>query len=129
MKTKKYNCSAFVSAVRPRFLTRPTQLRIGVGQTATLECQVQAEPGYRLFWQKMIGAHVEQLIFPKQPIDGRLLVSEDGMLTISNVQKKDQAIYVCTVISGPETISASARLTVVCKLCLFILQLSYCFKR
>ena len=106
--------------MRPRFLTRPTQLRIGVGQTATLECQVQAELGYRLFWQKMTGAHVEQLIFPRQPIDGRLLASDDGTLTISNVQKKDQATYVCTVISGPETISASARLTVVGKL-LFIL--------
>ena len=63
-------------------------------------------------------ALMNERIFPKQPIDGRLLASEDGMLN-SNVQKKDQATYVSTVISGPETISESARLTVAGKLFIY----------
>ena len=106
------NFPFFLSTVLPKFLTRPGNLKVGLGQTAKFECIVQAEPGFKIIWQKTVGAHSVLLIKDQLPTR-RIIVGSDGSLTIRNVQKSDQASYVCTVISGSKPASATARLTVV----------------
>ena len=93
----------------PKFLTRPGNLKVGVGQDARFECRVSAEIGYKIIWQKQVGAQ-SWLLFKGQR--QRVLIGDDGSLTIENVQKEDEASYVCTVISGGKAVSATARLVV-----------------
>ncbi|XP_065055989.1 roundabout homolog 3-like isoform X2 [Rhopilema esculentum] len=96
----------------PKFLTRPGNLKVGVGQNARFDCKVEAEPGFKIIWQKTVGAHSVLLIRDQLP-SRRITVGYDDSLSIKNVQKKDEASYVCTVISELKTASATARLTVV----------------
>lgn len=93
----------------PKFLTRPGNLKVGVGQNARFECKVAAEPGYKIIWQKTVGAQ-SRLLFKDQ--QQRVIIGDDGSLTIENVQKEDEATYVCTVISSSKAASAAARLLV-----------------
>ncbi len=109
----------FAFLVLPRFLTRPANLKVGIGQDARFECKVQAEPGYKIIWQRINRA--QSAVFVKGQTEKRITIFDDGRLQIKNVQKNDEASYVCTVISGDKTESASARLSVVCKFLFFTL--------
>lgn len=93
----------------PKFLIRPENLKVGVGQRAHFECKVAAEPGYKIIWQKQVGAQ-SKLLFKGQ--SRRIIIGNDGSLTIENVQKEDEAAYVCTVVSRDKATTATARLTV-----------------
>ena len=93
----------------PKFLTRPGSLKVGVGQNARFECKVAAALGYEIKWQKIVGAQ-STMLFKGQ--EQRVIIGDDGSLTIENVQKEDEATYVCTVISSGKAASASARLLV-----------------
>jgi len=93
----------------PKFLIRPGNLKIGVGENARFECKVSAEPGYKIMWQKTVGAQSRLLFKNQLP---RIVIGDDDSLTIENVQKEDEATYVCTVISSGKLISATARLLV-----------------
>eukprot|EP00794_Sanderia_malayensis_P010863 gene10863-12018_t len=96
----------------PKFIERPGNLKVGIGQTARFECKVQAEPGYQIMWQRVNGPQVSLLA--RGQTESRVTIYKDGTLVIRNVQKNDEAAYVCTVISSNEkTESALARLTVV----------------
>ena len=106
----------------PKFLTRPGNLKVGVGQNARFDCKVEAEPGFKIIWQKTVGAHSVLLIRDQLP-SRRITVGYDDSLSIKNVQKKDEASYVCTVISELKTASATARLTVVGTLVVWPLML------
>lgn len=99
----------FSIQVFPKFLIRPESLKVGVGQKAHFECKVAAHPGYKRIWQKTVGAQTSLMY--SDPLL-RTLIAADGSLTIENVQKEDEARYVCTVISGEKAVSATARLTV-----------------
>ena len=103
----KYNISCF--KVLPKFLTRPANVKVGVGEIAKFECKVKAEAGFKILWQKMVGAQSILLFKDQLP---RFILGDDGSLTIQNVQKEDEATYVCAVISSSKVESASARLSV-----------------
>ena len=84
-------------------------MKVGVGQDARFEFKVSAEPGYRIMWQKTVGAQSRLLFKNQLP---RIEIGDDDSLTIKNVQKEDEATYVCTVISDGKLASATARLSV-----------------
>ncbi|PVD27655.1 hypothetical protein C0Q70_12822 [Pomacea canaliculata] len=89
----------------PSFLIKPSNLIVGKGRTATLQCVVTGNPPPTVFWSKGKEQH---LMFPNQE-NGRFSVSEDGTFRIRDVEYQDEGQYVCQALNvlGSEKATAT----------------------
>lgn len=98
-----------LSGDRPEFVELlPGQLKVMLGERATLECRVQANPLPDILWTKN-GHEVEES-------DERITLAYDGhicRLTIDQVTMDDEGRYSCEASNGFGRTSTYARLAVV----------------
>ena len=95
----------------PSLLQRPVETTVNESQTAILKCTAAGNPPPKVTWFKVNST---------LPV-GRHVVESSGALILQDIRPEDEGLYPCKAENLMGTISASARLTVQCKLH-FILQ-------
>ena len=95
----------------PSLLQRPVETTVNESQTAILKCTAAGNPPPKVTWFKVNST---------LPV-GRHVVESSGALILQDIRPEDEGLYTCKAENLMGTISASARLTVQCKLH-FILQ-------
>ena len=91
--------------MRPNIAQKPSDLSLGEGETATLECVASGHPKPTITWLR------NDLALPLG--DPRLRVNRgDGTLTIGELQTTDRGIYRCMASNELGTVSEFARLEV-----------------
>lgn len=89
---------ALLRTALPSFVTAPPKsVQVTAGSVARLECLVEGNPRPYQYWSKE-GTQV--LMFPGNTFSGeKFAVSDDGTLSISNVEKEDQGYWMCSGVS------------------------------
>lgn len=90
-------------------MTTPKSVQVTAGNIAKMECLLTGNPQPVYFWSKE-GTQV--LMFPGNTY-GKFAVSNDGTLSISNVEKEDQSFYICSAVSTVGSAITRAFLSVV----------------
>ena len=101
----------------PSLLQRPVGMSVNESQTAMLKCTADGNPRPNVTWSKLNSS---------LPV-GRHVVESSGALIVKDVRPGDEGVYICKAQSLLGQVSASAKLTVQCKLyscslCLMLLR-------
>ena len=83
------------TAALPSFVTKPKDIQVTAGSVSKMECLVTGNPQPVYFWSKESS---QVLMFPGNTY-GKFSVSNDGILSIANVEKEDQGFYICSSVS------------------------------
>ena len=94
----------------PSLLQPPVQTTVNKSQTAILKCTAVGNPPPRVTWSKVNST---------LPV-GRHVVESSGALILQDITPEDEGQYTCKAENLLGSINASARLTVQCKLRLFL---------
>ena len=106
------------SIAAPSLLQPPKETTINESQTAILECSVNGNPLPKVEWSKLNSS------LP----DGRHVIERSGALILREVRPGDEGLYSCRAENMLGSASASAKLTVQCKLPLSFLFLHFSFR-
>lgn len=98
----------FPITARPKFITRPRDLRVGLNEIANFECGATGNPTPTFYWRK---EGSQELFFPSSTSQ-RFLVTPEGTLTVRGVTKDDSGTYVCSAVSAAGSAETFARLEV-----------------
>ncbi|CAJ0583866.1 unnamed protein product, partial [Mesorhabditis spiculigera] len=95
----------------PTMTTRPADVNIKEGTTAEFECAASGQPAPKLFWNR---EGQQNILFPGQTsVDGRLKVTVDGKLVVTEARTIDEGSYVCAAVNTAGSSLAKASLTVI----------------
>ncbi|XP_022095861.1 roundabout homolog 1-like isoform X2 [Acanthaster planci] len=97
-------------SVIPTFTQAPMDRTVEIHHTASFQCQATGSPTPAIVWKKE-GSQEELLFVDMQ--SGRLQVTSDGELHVTDVREEDEGYYVCTAHSGSSVIEARAFLRVI----------------
>ncbi|XP_038047943.1 roundabout homolog 1-like isoform X2 [Patiria miniata] len=97
-------------SVIPTFTQAPVDRTVELHHTASFQCQATGSPPPAIFWKKE-GSQEELLFIGME--SGRLRVTSNGELHISDVREEDEGYYVCSAHSGSSMAEARAFLRVI----------------
>uniref|UniRef100_A0A0N5BC31 Roundabout homolog 2 n=1 Tax=Strongyloides papillosus TaxID=174720 RepID=A0A0N5BC31_STREA len=99
---------------QPKFVKKPQNVEIKAGETAYFECKTTGMPKPDIFWSKE--SQQDVTIFQgKTSSDGRLKVTNDGDLLITDIRLDDEGNYICAAINSAGSSKAEALLKVISK--------------
>ena len=94
----------------PSLLQPPVKTTVNESQTAILKCTADGNPLPQVTWSNLNSS---------LPV-GRHVVESSGTLIVKNVRPGDDGVYSCRAKNLLESVNATAKLTVQCKLlCVF----------
>lgn len=95
-------------SVKPFLIKGPTDAISLAGNSVEFQCRVGGDPLPDVLWRRTAGAG-------NMPL-GRVHILEDRSLRLENVTPEDEGEYSCEADNAVGTVTASATLTVYCKL-------------
>lgn len=99
---------------QPKFIKKPQNVEIKAGETAYFECKTSGIPKPDIFWSKE--SQQDVTIFQgKTSTDGRLKVTNDGDLLITDIRLDDEGNYICGAVNSAGSSKAEALLKVISK--------------
>uniref|UniRef100_A0AC35U446 Roundabout 2 n=1 Tax=Rhabditophanes sp. KR3021 TaxID=114890 RepID=A0AC35U446_9BILA len=99
---------------QPKFVKKPIDVNIKAGETAYFECKTSGIPQPDVFWSKE--SQQDVTIFQgKSSNDGRMKVTNDGNLLVTDVRLDDEGIYICAAVNSAGSSTAETSLKVISK--------------
>ena len=104
------------SVSAPSLVQRPYGTRSNVSQTAILNCTAHGNPPPKVTWSKLNSS------LPP----GRHVIEPSGALIVKDVRPGDDGVYSCRAENLLGSVTATAKLTVQCKLFSMLFLVSVC---
>uniref|UniRef100_A0A0N4Z9L2 Roundabout homolog 1-like n=1 Tax=Parastrongyloides trichosuri TaxID=131310 RepID=A0A0N4Z9L2_PARTI len=109
---------------QPKFIKKPLDVEIKAGETAYFECKTSGMPKPDVFWSKE--SQQDVTIFQgKTSSDGRMKVTNDGDLLITDIRLDDEGNYICAAVNSAGSSKAEALLKVISKATILAFSCTY----